>query len=245
MIDETLQKEIQAILSQIASPIVSEEKELLSEPFDRSNLIGTGQYDAERGKWTLDIAVTNNLNLYEINKLQSVDQSIDDADKKDWQRYFDDAYAAELERRKQVMTEEEARYMVAQEYYFLNADGELQRSVVGGKFRYSDNMLPEFRLNELGYDTLPPDLQQELGDKDKVIGKWTETSEEWLAKRNAYVDYQKYDQGYDTWEEYRDAKGFGKQEEVTIENAQQVDSNDKPRETPTVDQEETQTLKKL
>lgn len=240
MIDERLQKEAQTILSQIESSRISEEKELLTESFDRSNLIGTGQYDAERGKWTLDISITNDVNLDDIKKLQTVDQSIDDSDKKDWQRYFDDAYAAELERRKQVLTEDEARYMIAQEYFFLNADGELQRSTVIGEFRYSDNMLPEFKLNEFGYDHFPPDLQQELGDKDEVVGRWVEISEEWLAKRNAYVDYQKHDEGHDTWEQYRDAK-FPK-EEMTVESVKEADAIAAPRQTPAVVQDESQSI---
>lgn len=94
------------------------------------------------------------------------------------------------------------------------------------------------------YDSLPPDVQEAIGSREDVIDQWVVVDKETALFHNAFVQYTKNDQGYDTWEEYRDIKGFGKQEEITIEQAQDVDSNDKPRETPAMEQDETLTLNK-
>lgn len=205
------------------------------------NIIGIGGFDTEGGTWQLgthtnDPEIASQIEAYQEKQVDLIKD--DGAEQKDWQRYWNDAYSAELERRKETYSAEEARYMLAQELYFLNADGELKSEPVLGHFRYNPHSIePELNLNALGYDRYPPDIQVELGNRDKVIGNWVTLSEETMVRSNAFYDYTQNDKGYDTWEEYRDAHGLKQQEEITIELAQEVDTNDKPRETPAVDQD--------
>ena len=123
-------------------------------------------------------------------------------------------------------------------------NGSLKEEVIIGHSHFDDGVRYT-KFNALGYDLLPPDLQEMYGKREDVVDNYLIESDEMLEKYNAFYSYIENDQGHNIWEEYRDAKGFGKQEEVTIGNAQYAETNDKPRETPSVDLgDETPILKK-
>ncbi|WP_024773056.1 hypothetical protein [Aquimarina macrocephali] len=153
--------------------------------------------------------------------------------KQDWQEQWEDAYAKELERREGTLEENERKYESALLQTSIDQDGQVRERIVLYTKKFVDGEM-HINMTALKYDTLPPDVQKAFGEKDQVVDQWIKTDLDTAKLHDTFVDYAKDNEGYDTWEEYRDAKGFGKQE-VSVENIKEVNTNDKPRETPAVE----------
>ena len=148
----------------------------------------------------------------------------------------DAAMETELLRRDGTLEENEKKYAAAEVMLIMDEHGNLEEKMVVGIFSWEEGEM-NYKMNAYGYDRLPPDVQAAFGERSDVVEKWVKPSTEVWELHEAFEVYAHHDnEGYDTWEEYRDAKGLGKQEEATIEKAEDVDEVSAPRETPSVDQ---------
>ncbi|WP_281989348.1 hypothetical protein [Aquimarina aggregata] len=167
----------------------------------------------------------------------TVSKSTLDAMPDDARALWDAAWEKELLRREGTLEENERKYQAAKMILSINDKGEEERRIIVSTFYWEDGVL-NIKMNAFGYDRLPPDVQEAFGEREDVVEKWIKPNDHAIQLKKAFVTYSHHDnEGHDSWEEYRDAKGLGPTEEVSIPKAQDVDSNDKPRETPTVDQD--------
>ncbi len=213
----------------------------------RTKFIGTGEFNPASGKWEAQLDQFGALELVTDDFDKTFEQMYSNQDRnenKDWQKYLEAAYVDELERRKYKYDALEAESMVTDEVYFLKKDGDLEKRFYAFSVRFDENGEKQVHYTPLGYDRLPPDIkaemEQEFGSRENIVGKWIPDSEEMIEKHDAFVDYTLNDEGHDTWEEYRDSKGIGPKEEVTIKQAQDVDENVPPRDTPAMEQGNTE-----
>lgn len=157
---------------------------------------------------------------------------------------WNSAWEKELERREGTLEENQKKYEAAIMTESINNDGEIEKDIIVATHYWKDGEL-HTRMTALGYDRLPPDVQEAYGKREDVVDQWIVVDKEVSEFENAFIEYAYHDnEGYSTWKEYRDAKDFGKKEEITIEKAENVEVYDKPRPTPSVEQDETLTLKK-
>ncbi|WP_281989302.1 hypothetical protein [Aquimarina aggregata] len=144
-----------------------------------------------------------------------------------------------------ALSEREKKYDGVVFIISVDESGEIKEEAIVA-YQYIDENGNYFnKMNEFGYDRLPPDVQEVFGTKEDVVGKWIQWSDEQSVLYDAFTYYHRDDShGYDTWEEYRDAKGLGPKEEIIIPKNQDVDDNDRPRETPSIEQNETLSINK-
>ena len=225
------------------APLTHEEIEA-----QRVKLLGTGEFNPASGKWEAQFNQNGAIALVTDDFDETFEQMYSNQERdenKDWQQYMETAYADELERRRYKYDALEAESMLTKESYYLTKDGEVEKDFIASSIRLGNNGEMQVRYTALGYDRLPPDIKAEyeetFGSRENIVGKWIPDETQMIYKHNAFVNYTLNDEGQSTWEEYRNAKGLGKQEEViekvTIEPAQEVDENAPPRETPAVSEE--------
>lgn len=216
----------------------------------RAKIIGTGEFNPASGKWEAQLDQSGALALVTDDFDKTFAQMHSNQERnenKDWQQYLETAYADELERRKYKYDAIEAESKLTEEVYYLTKDGELEKNFMAWAIRFDENGEKQVRYTPMGYDRLPPDIKEEYeelyGNRENIVDKWVFNPDELIEKHDTFNHYVLNDEGYNTWEEYRDAK-LGKQEEVTIEAAQDVNENTPPRDTPTVDQANEQGITK-
>jgi len=200
-------------------------------------------------KFCQGIKMTDNINLRETNydstsesemgvlTLDKYDFS-DVADKADWQIRWEEAYTKEMERRGGTLEDNEKKYQAADMLGYADENGNLREKILLFHKEYNP-VTGEANVNftAIGYDRLPIDIQEAIGSKEKVIGNWVMLDKNTVDLHDTFNTYTKNNEGHSTWEEYRDSKGLGKQEETAIKYVQDVDENAPPRETPSVDGE--------
>ncbi|PKV50826.1 hypothetical protein ATE84_2893 [Aquimarina sp. MAR_2010_214] len=249
-LDMKQNESMEAAFSQLEND--SEKVPLTHEEIEaqRAKFLGTGEFNPASGKWEAQLDQFGTLELVTDDFDKTFEQMYSNQDRnenKDWQKYLEAAYADELERRKYKYDAMEAESMLTNEYYFLTKDGELEKDFNAYSVQFDENGEKQIRYTPLGYDRLPPDIKAEYeelhGSRENIVGKWVFNPDELIEKHDTFVHYTLNDEGYSTWEEYRDAK-LGKQEKVTIENGQDIDTNDKPRETPSVLEEAENLIKR-
>lgn len=152
---------------------------------------------------------------------------------------WDAAWEKELERREGTLDENDRKYESARLNIILNKEGQLREEIVIGQYYWQDGVRHE-KLNALGYDRLPPDVQEQLGKREDVVDQWIINDSKDLELRDAFVTYAHHNnEGYGTWEEYRDAKGLGSKEIKSIKNVPEANDIASPRETPTIPKDNT------
>lgn len=217
----------------------------------RVQIIGTGEFNAETGRWEAQNNQYGSISLASTDFEKTFKQlhtEIERDAKKDWQKYMEEAYISEYERRRQTYTEEEAASKLTPEIFYLNDQGGTEKDFIASYSRLEDDGQFSVKYTPLGYDRLPPDIkaemEEEFGGRENIVGKWIPDSEEMMEKHDAFIRYSVNDDGYDTWEAYQGAKRYGNNEKVMIESAQDVDKISTPNQTPSVATEKSPDLTK-
>ncbi len=155
---------------------------------------------------------------------------------KDWEILWENA-KANLANDSNTLDKNEKKYDSVIFTAYIDENGEVKETAIVGQYYFDDDGNYFSRMNELGYDLLPPDIQDAFGERDEVVGKWIKWTEEQRTLHDTFIYYTRNDEGYDTWEEYRDAK-LGKQEDISISPAQDVEEIETPNNTPSVEGDE-------
>lgn len=153
--------------------------------------------------------------------------------KQDWQQQWEEAFAKELERREGKLEENDRKYESALLQASMDRDGQIKERIILFTRKFVDGEI-FINMTALKYDTLPSDIQDALGNKDQVVDQWINMDYQTAQLHDAFVDYTRNNEGHNSWNEYREAKGFGSKEEITIPKTQDTGEINAPKETPPV-----------
>ncbi len=173
-----------------------------------------------------------------VNQVDSTDPS---DSRKDWEVLWDNAKADLVEQRENssILEERDKKYDGVEFITYIDEQGKERELAITGIGYFNENDEYVGKMNAFGYDRLPSDVQEALGKREDVVDKWIVWNSDQEKLFDAFIFYQRDDShGYDTWEEYRDAKGLSPKEEIVLSKAQDVDEVTTPKETPLVEQDD-------